>query len=183
MAIGHLTIAGLAEVVVTGGVVAYLQKADPSLLKLTAPNAVDTEEGIQAVAQRGGWRTVRPLLIGLAVLMVLSPLGLLAAGTAWGEWAPEDFNHPQARQEIQAGSLNATAPEQAPTGLQQLASVWTAPIPGYAPPFLQSEAFGYIMSAVFGTGLIILAFFLISWVARAIRGGREADPTSHPGTA
>src|SRR5918911_125646 len=39
MMLGHLTIAGLAELVVTGGVVAYLQKADPSLLKLSAPNA------------------------------------------------------------------------------------------------------------------------------------------------
>src|SRR5262245_49918079 len=58
MAIGHLTFAGLAELVVTGGVVAYLQRADPSLLKLTAPNAADLEEGIQSVARRGGWRKI-----------------------------------------------------------------------------------------------------------------------------
>ena len=46
---------------------------------------------------------------------------------------------------------------------------------------MQSETFGYIVSAVFGAGLITLAFFLISWLARAIRGGRETDPASHPG--
>jgi cobalt/nickel transport system permease protein len=161
--------------------VAYLQRADPSLLKLTAPEAQDAEDGVQDVARRGGWRTVRPLLIGLAVLMVLSPLGLLAAGTAWGEWAPEDFNDPAARQEIQTGSLNATAPEKAPQGLDQLSSFWTAPIPDYAPSFMHSESFGYILSAIFGTGLIILAFVLIGWIARAIRGGGEPDPAARPG--
>lgn len=186
MALGHLTIAGLAELVVTGGVVAYLQRADPSLLKLTAPNARDAEDGTQEVARRGGWRTTQKLWVGLAMLMILSPLGLLAAGTAWGEWAPEDFNDAAARQEIQTGSLNATAPEKAPAGLEQLSSVWRAPIPDYAPSWMQSEAFGYIMSALFGGGLIILTFFLISWVARLLRGNREPEapaPRAGPGTA
>ncbi len=181
MMLGHLTIAGLAELVVTGGVVAYLQRSDPSLLKLTAPNAQESAEGIAAVERRGGWRTIRPLLIGLAVLMVLSPLGLLAAGTAWGEWAPEDFADHQARQAIESGSLNAQAPAQTPAGLERLASVWTAPIPDYAPAFMQSETFGYILSAVFGAGLILLTFLLISWIARALRG-RDPEPgPSSPG--
>lgn len=181
MALGHLTIAGLAELVVTAGVVAYLQRADPSLLKLTAPEASDADEGVQEVARRGGWRTTQKLWVGLAILMILSPLGLLAAGSAWGEWAPEDFNDPAARQEIETGSLNASAPEKAPQGLEQLSSVWAAPIPDYAPAWMQSETFGYILSALVGGGLIILTFFLISWVARAIRGGREPDPAARPG--
>lgn len=181
MMIGHLTIAGLAEGVITAGIVAYLQRADPALLKLTAPNAIDAEEGIEEVSKRGGWRTARPLIIGLALLMVLSPLGLLAAGTAWGEWAPEDFNNPAARQEIQAGSLNADAPVAAPSGLQDLASVWTAPIPDYAPSFLHSETFGYILSAVFGAGLILLVFFLLSWIIGIVRGHRDSGPASRPG--
>ena len=183
MMLGHLTIAGLAELVVTGGVVAYLQRSDPSLLKLTAPNAQESEEGMEAVARRGGWRTARPLLIGLAVLMVLSPLGLLAAGTAWGEWAPEDFANHETRQAIESGSLNAQAPAQTPAGLERLSSVWTAPIPDYAPAFMQSEAFGYILSAVFGAGLILLTFLLISWIARALRGrDPEPGPTSPGGS-
>ena len=200
MLIGHLTFAGLAELIVTGGVVAYLQRADPALLKLTAPGAADLEEGIQSMARRGAWRTVRPLLIGLAVLMVLSPLGLLAAGTAWGEWAPEDFATSEGRQAIanaSGGQLPPSGPgggqlpprgsgqgpnsAGTPTGLNRLSSVWTAPIPDYAPSFMQSETFGYIMSAVFGSGLIILAFLLISGIARAMRSGGEADPASRPG--
>jgi cobalt/nickel transport system permease protein len=173
MMIGHLTIAGMAELIITGGVVAYLQRSDPALLKLTAPGARDVDEGVRAVAQQGGWRATRPLWLALALLMILTPLGLLAAGTAWGEWAPEDFHDPQARQQIQIGSLNVPAPERAPEGLQRLASVWTAPIPGYAPPWMQSETFGYIMSALVGAGLIILAFLLIGWIAQLVRSGRD----------
>jgi cobalt/nickel transport system permease protein len=167
MLLGHLTFAGLAELVVSAGVVAYLQRADPSLLKLTAPGARDAEEGVQEVGQRGGRRTTQKLWIGVAILMILSPLGLLAAGTAWGEWGPSDFNDPAVRQEIQTGSINAAPPNKAPQGLEQLSSIWTAPIPDYAPPFMQSETFGYIMSALVGAGLIILVFFLISWIARS----------------
>src|SRR5262245_18383891 len=150
MALGHLTIAGLAELVVTGGVVAYLQRADQSLLKLTAPDARDVEGEVQELTHRGGRRTLQKLWLGLAILMILSPLGLLAAGTAWGEWAPEDFSNPTARHEIQTGSLNAAAPQRAPQGLEQLSSFWTAPLAGYAPRWMQSEMFGYIMSALVG---------------------------------
>jgi hypothetical protein len=46
---------------------------------------------------------------------------------------------------------------------------------------MRSETFGYILSAVFGTGLITLAFFAISWIASLLRDGREPDPASHPG--
>ncbi len=85
MALGHLTFAGIAEAVVTGGVVAYLQRADPSLLKTTAPDASDA--GMVPTKGRAGWK---PLAVGLLLLAVLSPLGLLATGTAWGEWGADE---------------------------------------------------------------------------------------------
>lgn len=174
MMIGHLTFAGLAELIVSGGVVAYLQRTDPSLLKLTAPNARDADESMEEVARRGGWRATRPLWVGLALLMVLTPLDLLAAGTAWGEWAPEDFKDPALRQEMAATSRNYAPPSQTPQGLERLSAAWTAPIPGYAPPFLKSEKLGYILSALFDCGLIILLFSLLSWIARKVSGHREA---------
>ncbi len=180
MLIGHLTFAGLAELVISAGVVAYLQRSDPALLKQTAPGATSADEAIQSVDRRGGWRTARPLLIVLALLMVLSPLGLLAAGTAWGEWGAGDFTDPAMRQQIEIASGQAP-PAQAPKGLERLSTLWNAPLSGYAPAFISSAELGYILSAVVGTGLIILAFFLISWLMRVIRRGREPDPTSHPG--
>ena len=82
MMAGHLTVAGLAEMVVSGGVVAYLQRMEPNLLRATAPGAQTHEErGLGA----SKWRATKPLWIALAVLAILTPLGILAAGSAWGE--------------------------------------------------------------------------------------------------
>ena len=186
MLLGHMTLAGLAELVISGGVVAYLQRSDPSLLKSTAPRSIDAQEGISEVARRGGWLTTRPLWLGLAVLMILTPLGLLAAGTAWGEWGASDFSDPAMRQQITAASGHLAPPIAPPKGLERLSSIWTAPFPGYAPPFLKSAEFGYIMSALVGAGLIILAFLAISWAARVLGAGRSADVTTatqDPGAA
>jgi len=162
MMIGHLTIAGLAEMVVSGGVVAYLQRAEPVLLKTTAPGASITND-------RGGWKSLRPLWIALAVLLILTPLGILAAGAAWGEWVPADFSAPHARQQIAAASGNQAPPMQAPAGLQKLATVWTAPMPRYAPPILKSAQLGYLLSAMVGTGLIVLAFLCGAWIFTRFR--------------
>ncbi len=163
MMIGHLTFAGLAEAIITAGVVAWLQRSDPSLLKSTAPDARETEVS-------SGWRSTKPLWIGLAALMIFTPLGLLATGAAWGEWGPEDFRDPAVRQEIRQSSGNQAPPDKAPSGMERLAAIWTAPIPDYAPPFLRSEALGYVMSAMVGVGLIILASLLIGWMMRRGRG-------------
>jgi cobalt/nickel transport system permease protein len=155
MMIGHLTIAGIAEMIVCGGVVAYLQRADPDLLKATAPGA--STRGDRA-------SSMRPLWIALALLLVLTPLGILAAGAAWGEWAPEDFSTPQARRQIAAASGNQAPPERAPEGLKKFATVWTAPMPRYAPPILKSAQLGYMLSAMMGAGLIVLTFLGAGWL-------------------
>ncbi len=160
MMIGHLTIAGLAEMVVSAGVVAYLQRAEPSLLSNTAPGAASAETDTAS-----GWSATKPLWIALAILMVLTPLGILAAGSAWGEWSPADFSIQASRNQMAAASGSQLPPAQAPAGLQRLSSFWTAPMPRYAPPFLKSETFGYMLSAVSGTGLILLVFLLAGWVA------------------
>lgn len=170
MMLGHLTVAGLAEFAVTAGVVAFLQRSDPSLLA-TAAGTAPGEAGRAAPP-----RSLRPLWAGLGVLMVLAPLGILAAGTAWGEWAAEDFAHAPARQEIAAASLGVTPPAAAPSGLERLSSVWTAPWPDYAPPFVRSASFGYVLSAVLGVGLVILVFLLFERLSRLAwrRAGRAS---------
>jgi cobalt/nickel transport system permease protein len=163
MMVAHLTIAGAAEAIVTGGLVAYLQRANPGLLEATA------------MASDGrGWRMTRPLWAGIGAMMVLSPLGLLAAGTAWGEWGVEDLQKPEMREQITAASSNIAPPEQVPQGLQKLAEFWTAPIPDYAPAFMQNESFGYIVSAAVGIGLIILLFSMLSWIIERSSAARRS---------
>jgi cobalt/nickel transport system permease protein len=156
MMIGHLTFAGLAELVVSGGLVAYLQRANPDLLTVSAPGVA------QKLAATSVWKSTRALWYTLAGLMILSPLGLLAAGTAWGEWGVEDFANAEARQEMLHASANVAPPTAAPQGLERLSSIWTAPFPDYTPSFMHNASFGYILSAIFGAGLILLAFLLIS---------------------
>ena len=170
MMIGHLTFAGLAEVIATSGIVAYLQRSDPSLLRRTAPDAPDTE-----LVQKSGWRSLRPLWIGLAVLMIFTPLGLLAAGTAWGEWSAQDYADPQLREQIAAASGHQAPPAAPPAGLARLGSIWTAPMADYAPPFMSSPSFGYILSAMFGTGVIITIFLIVGWLSKAVHRKRSAE--------
>jgi cobalt/nickel transport system permease protein len=165
MMIGHLTIAGLAELVVSAGVVAFLQQSDPSLLKATA-GAVDAE-----VELRPRQGALRPLWVALGVLMTLTPLGILAAGTAWGEWVASDFANPSVRREIASASLQQVPPERAPAGLEKLSSLWTAPFARYAPPLVRSAAFGYLLSAMFGTGLVVLASLGVTRLARGSGSG------------
>lgn len=175
MLIGHLTFAGLAELIISGGVVAYIQRSDPSLLKLTAKNASPSEEVRPPVKPRSGWQATRPLWLGLCLLMILSPLGLLAAGTAWGEWGAKDYTNPAIRKQIAAASGNQAPPREPPRGFAKLSSVWTAPMPDYAPRFLKSAKLGYVMSAGFGAGLILLAFLFFGWAAQKLGGVREPD--------
>ena len=157
MMIGHLTIAGLAELVVSAGVVAFLQRSDLSLLRTTAGNIRDTGQALPQASKR----PLRPLWAGLAILLVLTPLGILAAGSAWGEWMASDYANPAVRREIALASLHHAAPQRAPQGMQKLSSIWTAPFARYAPPYIRGAAFGYLLSAMFGAGLIVVVVLLV----------------------
>jgi len=144
MMIGHLTIAGLAELVITAGLVSYLQSANVDMLRRTAPSvALDSTPGTP--------RALRNLWIALGVLVVLTPLGITAAGKAWGEWRPQDFHS-------------------APEGLVRLSTIWQAPLADYAPGFIPNAVAGYFLSAVIGILLILLAVLSIRWLlARGVR--------------
>jgi cobalt/nickel transport system permease protein len=162
MMIGHLTFAGLAEFVLSAGIVAYLQRADPAMLTRTAPGAPctmlverDTEFHPSAPSYRRLW-------VGLGLLLILTPLGIVAVGTAWGEWRAKDFSDPTVRQQIAAASGNQPAPAHAPAGFKRLSAIWKAPISDYAPAFIRKPFFGYFVSAMIGVGLIIVFSLFIT---------------------
>lgn len=169
MMIGHLSLAGLAELLVTGGLVAYLQRANPELLALRGPRALPDLAAVSL------WKRTRVLWIALAVTVVLSPIGKLVDGTAWGEWGIEDFSNAGARQAMQIASGNAVPPEQAPEGLERLAGVWTAPLLDYAPSFMQNLSWGYLLSAILGTGLVVMIFLLLSRLVATAGASRSRD--------
>jgi cobalt/nickel transport system permease protein len=163
MMIGHLTFAGLAEAAISAGMVSYLQRADLGLLR-----------GVSGLAQTPGTiipgaspgRSPGRLWWAVAVLMLFTPLGILAAGTAWGEWSSADLMNPHTRKQIEAASGNHAPPSSVPAGIEKLSNLWTAPFPGYAPRFIKSAVFGYLLSAMFGVGFLVLASLVARVTAR-----------------
>ncbi|MFH2068759.1 MAG: PDGLE domain-containing protein [Candidatus Omnitrophota bacterium] len=96
------------------------------------------------------------LWIGMAILIVLSPLGLIMpehfkAGAAWGEWGADEM-------QALVGYI--------PKGLAKLSTLWNAPLPDYAfkgweEKGLSGLSFAYIISAVVGIALVSALTWLI----------------------
>jgi len=160
MMAGHLTIAGAAEAVMSAGLFSYLRRNEPALLGMGSLAEANTEKA----------HTSR-LWGALALVLLLTPLGIVASGAAWGEWAPRDFSDAAARAQMTAASGQVAPPVAAPAGLARLASVWTAPMPDYAPHFVKSTAFGYMLSAMFGVGLILA----VAWVVQRVTKGSSRE--------
>lgn len=145
MAFAHLTIAGPVEAVVTGLVVAYLQRSNPVLLEMRS----DSGESKSPIPY-GRY------IAGLIVVALLTPLGLLATGTAWGEWGGEDL-------QAKLGFV--------PSDLEKLGSFWNHilfpdyGIVGFDQSFWQ-QALGYILSAFFALLVIGVIGFAIQRFAR-----------------
>src|SRR5208283_5404515 len=138
MLIAHLAVAGPVEAVVTGGVVVYLQRTHSSLIKADAPKK---KEG-----------KIWLLWGALGVACIATPLGLLASGTAWGEWGIDEL------QKMGLGFI--------PRGLQNLTGWWPAPLPDYGFPRM-GAIIGYILSAVSGAALIVFLLWMLGrWLSR-----------------
>lgn len=153
MMLGHLLIAGPAEAVITALAVGYLRRTNPGLLPSVTPDRP------LPIRPRLSW-----LWGALAALVVLAPLGLLTASTAWGEWDPRD-------------PADWPLPF-VPEGLEALSGFWTAPLPDYVFPFLgEGEAatvVGYLGSAAVAVLALALVGYVIGHlVARAEGSGQS----------
>jgi cobalt/nickel transport system permease protein len=169
MMIGHLTFAGLAEAIISAGMVAYLQRTDLGLLRGLGGQSGNQMQIAPPIAQPS---SQKPLWWAVGLLMLATPLGILAAGTAWGEWSAQDLANPQVRAEIERTAGNKALPFSVPRGLQSLSQWWTAPFPGYAPKFIKSPTVGYLLSAMFGVGFLVLVS-LLTFAATKKRRRRE----------
>ena len=170
MMVGHLTFAGLAEAVISAGMLAYLQRTDLGLLRggvtLAGPPGLVVPR--PAATPRRLWWVV-------ALLLLCTPLGVLATGTAWGEWSASDLAGANTRAQISAASGDHEPPIAIPQGLQRFSTFWTAPFPGYAPRFIKSASFGYMLSAMFAVGLFACASLFAQTVVKSVPR-RETRP-------
>ena len=94
---------------------------------------------------------MKKIMIAFVVLVVLTPLGLLAPGSAWGEWDLSEIKE-------KVGFI--------PQGMARFNEIIRHILPdygiaGFDKNFLQS-ALGYILSAVVGIAVIALIFWLIA---------------------
>ncbi|MEO8267565.1 MAG: cobalt transporter CbiM [Ilumatobacteraceae bacterium] len=145
MALAHLTVAGLAEFALTYGVIAYLQRANVPVLRINHPKV--RLEGAMPARRPLGWRWAA---LGLGVLVVLTPLGLLAPGGAFGEGGPEHLD---------LGRYNLQA---VPAGLARWSSFWNhAVLGGYGFGSGEHPNVAYVVSALVGVAAISVVVYLM----------------------
>ena len=141
MLAAHLVVAGWVEAFFTFVIYRFVKQVAP--LELYTPTTKNTTSFV---------KKIRWVLVGL---IVLSPLGLLADGTAFGEWSAEELGD----------LLNGNVPAGIENGFSFEALFSDYTIPG------TEIAVGYILSAI----TAVLIFFIISKIIRSMNGAR----TSH----
>jgi cobalt/nickel transport system permease protein len=159
MMVAHLVVAGFAEAALTAGVLAYLQRANLPLLRLNHP-----ELPVQAGTAPRKRRPIVVAAVAMGVLALLTPIGLLAPGGAFGEDAPEDLD---------LAKLHLSA---IPDGLNKYNGFWHhALFDGYdfggdAHPWI-----GYLVSAAVGIAVVGLVVFGVAKLIQRRATKSEVD--------
>lgn len=139
MIVTHLTIAGAVEVFFTYVIYRFVKQVAPQ--ELYTPTSVNTTYFV---------KKIRYVLLAL---VVLSPLGLLAEGTAFGEWSADELA--EMMPNVPAGIENGFS-------FEALFSDYT--IPG------TNIAVGYILSAI----TALLVFYILGKMIRTMNGAKAS---------
>lgn len=142
----HLLVGGPVEAIVTAMVIMYFQRANQPMLSLYPPG-----KGLAGGSIDRAQIRLKKIWAGVIALVILSPLGLLASGTAWGEWSPGELKK-------LIGYI--------PKGISEATGSRFNVLPGYSisgwDKTLFHSAAGYIVSAVAGLGLIFITVYLFN---------------------
>lgn len=153
MMAGHLTVFGAAEVIYTVAILAFIKSAAPGRDFLHESAGPGAGVGASAAGSGTGARTPLGVKWLLGALIIATPLGLLAEGTAWGEWGADE--------------IAATGAGYTPAGMLGGFSLETM-IPDYSVAGLPDWV-GYILSAVIGAAILLILFKLLAAVPRSRR--------------
>lgn len=126
MLIPHLLVIGVLEGIITAGAYSYIKKASPDVI------------------YKGKASITKFSYIIIGILILATPLGLLASGTAWGEWGTKGIKN-------LVGFL--------PKGMEK-GFKFNSPFSGYGLQF-SNKYFGYILSAVVGVVIILIIFKIL----------------------
>jgi cobalt/nickel transport system permease protein len=133
MTIPHLLVAGVVEAVFSVFIYAFIKKVSPGMI------------------YEGAKKRMKAIYAFIAALICLTPLGLLAAGTAWGEWGADEI-----KDIVTGGNVLGYTPAGMENGFS-----FNAIMPDYVVGELP-EAVGYIASAVIGVAVMIIIFKIIA---------------------
>lgn len=133
MTIPHLLVAGVVEVIFTIAIFSFIKKVSPGTIYEGAKQKTKAVYGL------------------IVALICLTPIGLLAAGTAWGEWGSDEI-----KDVVSGGNALGYVPEGMKNGFS-----FEAIMPEYAVKGLPDIA-GYILSAAAGVAILLILFKIIS---------------------
>jgi cobalt/nickel transport system permease protein len=133
MLIPHLLIVGVLEGIVTAGVYGFIINTSPGII------------------YEGAKTRMKSVYVLILSMICLSPLGLLASGTAWGEWGAKEISSV-----VQGGKVLGYVPKGIKTGFSLKAIMPVYSVKGM--PLIM----GYIISAVVGASLLIIIFKLLA---------------------
>ena len=155
MMFAHGLIAGPIDAIITSVAIAYIAKAAPQLFP-------QDEIVLGGEPKASFFKRYKAMLIPLIILVILTPLGLIASGTAWGEWGADEIK----------GAVGYI-----PKGFAAMADKWNALMPDYSLPALGGSSAGsiagYILSAVAGILLIVGLILLTSAIIKKIQKGKK----------
>jgi cobalt/nickel transport system permease protein len=135
MVIPHMAVAGIVEAAFTVSIVAFIHRVSPGLI------------------YERGEKKLGPVYMLIAALVILSPLGLLASGSAWGEWSADEIGRV-------GGEKLGYVPKAIMNGF-----TFKVPAPEYVFSGLPKQA-GYLLSAAAGAAVLIIAFKLAAYLLK-----------------
>lgn len=144
MTIPHLLVAGVVEALFTVVIFAFIKKVSPGTIYEGAKKKTKAIYGL------------------IVALICLTPLGLLATGTAWGEWGADEI-----KDVLTGGKSLGFVPEGMKNGFN-----FESIMPDYTISGLPEIA-GYILSAVAGVAILIILFKIIGSIKKSNPGSNN----------
>jgi cobalt/nickel transport system permease protein len=149
MIIPHLLVAGVVEAVFSTAIFTFIKKVSPGMI------------------YKGKQQKAKAIYALIVLLICLTPLGLLATGTAWGEWGVDEIK------DVIAGGnqpLGFT-----PAGMENGFN-FNSIMPDYTLSGF-SDTTAYILSAIAGTAILIILFKVIASFKKE-SFGKDSNPSS-----
>jgi len=140
MLIPHMLVSGILEAVITIGVLQFITKVSPGI-----------------IYENPKIKT-KPIYVFIIALICLSPLGLLASGTAWGEWNAKNI-----RSVVIGGKVLGFVPKGMQNGFEFPSLMKNYTVKGLP------NILAYILSAVAGASILMIIFRLIASVKKIVK--------------